>query len=167
MYHRHTQTFQKNCFFSLRQDSAVLPEHIWNEIGSPCYFKDETNSYSYFSTYVDVGFGVTPFNKIVSVDQKKILNLLRAMHKNGCDINARHPVTGHTPAHTLAIFYRKNTQLAKMLASFGVNLEIKTPKTDKYYPNMSSLEIMNEIIVKYHPQTEREEFLKYVSSKSS
>ncbi|MFD2094963.1 hypothetical protein ACFSJ3_03140 [Corallincola platygyrae] len=147
---------------SLDQSSTLQAVDVWQEIGAPCTYQIDGQRYSYFSTSVDIGFGVTPFNKGISVERRKLKTLLKAMLDKGCDINYRHPYTGHLPIHSGVLFYRKNEELTKFLILSGADLNAKTPTSDELFPNMSSLQILKGLIEKYPPQAEREKLLEFI-----
>lgn len=144
---------------ALKKGSSTDPEIVWGKLGRPCNYELLGDSYSYLSMLVDAAFESSPFNEELDLDVNRISSFVVFLHKNGCDINSPHPLTGHLPIHSAVIFYRKNIQLAKYIVVSGGNLKAKVPGSDKNFPEMNAVEILKSVISKCPPQPEREELL--------
>lgn len=94
-------------------ESGPSTKAFWDQSGRPCFFRVEDARYSYVSALVDIGFGVTPWNESMNIQQESAVGLLKYMVVNGCSLDEPHPFTGHTPAHSSALFTKKNYELAE------------------------------------------------------
>ena len=147
---------------SITSNSKIKPEDKWRNINRPCTFKQDNQQFSYVSLLTDISFEVTSFNETMDIDHDKVIHLIKHMINNHCSINIAHPTTGHIPAHTASIFFRKNPEVAKFIILNGGDLTAKTPNTDEHFPNMNAIDILNSIITKYPPQPERVEFIDFI-----
>lgn len=141
-------------------------ERLWEWSGKPCYFVVAGDTYNYVSTLVDVGFGVTPWNEEMKIDQESAVDLLKFMIDNGCDLGEPHPFTGHTPAHSSAFFTRKNYELAKYVMKNSENILRKTPSSDPHFPDATALDIVKEIISMGENSEQRYELVRILEERT-
>jgi hypothetical protein len=160
----YAETLSEQLILSLDDTQTAIPTEVWNNIGRPCIYEDDGVKISYLSLFIDMGFGVTPFNEEYNVNRERIFSVIELMSKNGCSINMPHPVTGYLSAHNAVIFYRKNMPLAKFIIENGGDLTAKIPAADQHFPNMNAIEILQTIIDSYPPQKERQKFVEYITS---
>lgn len=101
-------------FQSLSTDWKASYSNVdfWKQSGKPCFFKIDSDRYSYVSVLVEVGFGVTAWNEELEAEPEKAVALLKYMVNNGCKLDEKHPYTGHTAGHIAAFFTKKNPELA-------------------------------------------------------